>query len=431
MRARARAVLLDTLGVMLAAAPPEHASGRILAEVLAGGPAESTIVGRSGKTSAISAAFVNAALGYYWDFESLHLGAIMHGPAVALPAALAIAERQGRGGAELLAAFVAGIEVACRASLAIGPRAMYDRGFQPTAVAGVFGAAAAAGQLLGLEPARQANALGLAATQAGGLLAWSSDPSEHSKPLNTGLAARNGVTAALLAAAGFGGPRGVLDLEAEYNVFRAWSAEPRPELLVDSLGKQFALMEISFKLYPCCAFLHSALDAIRALRHQAGVQPDDVESITMRFAGSAVPLIDGTPLKTHCAQVILPKALLRGGLTLADLLDERPDPDLAALSARVRVVPDDELERLYPERYATVVELRTAGGRALARRVDVARGHFENPPTAGELEDKFLALAVPVIGETSARRLADLIGRLEELPDLRELTALLAPKGAG
>jgi 2-methylcitrate dehydratase PrpD len=428
VQARAKVILLDTLGVMLAAAPPEHETGQILCAVLAGdGPAEATVVGRRTRTSAINASFINGSLGYYWDFESLHLGAVMHGPAVALPAALANAESRRSSGADLLGALVAGIDIACRASLAIGPTAMYAHGFQPTAVCGAFGAAAAAGQLLGLDSERQANAFGLAATQASGLLAWSSDPTEHSKPFNTGLASRNGVTAALLAEAGFGGPRRVFDADAEYNVFRAWSDEPAPEVLVEALHERYFIMELAVKLYPCCAFLHPALDAIRSIRSSGLVQPEQVYAVTLRLARSPTPLIDNSPLKTHCAQSILPIVLLRGDLTLADLHgDPPPDPRIDGLARRVEVVPDDDLERLYPDLYSTIVELHSLDGPTVTERVDRARGHPENPVSDQEVQQKFLAVAGEVIGPSAARHLVELVDRLDNLDTIEELIRLLA-----
>ena len=431
VRERARAVLLDTLAVMLAAAPGRRDSGRRLYAALAARqPAEATLVGHHARLPAEDAALVNGASAYFWDFDAIHLEAVVHGPAAVLPAALALAEARSRSGSELLAALIVGVEVACRASLAIGPKALYRRGFQPSAICGALGAAAAAGRLLGLDPPRQAIAFGLAATQAGGLLAWSSDPTEHSKSLNTGLAARAGVSAALLAEQGFGGPPRILDPEAEYQVFRAWADEPQPEQLTTGLGERFSLLELAFKLYPCCAFLHPALDAIELLRSSGRPALDDIAEIRLRMARTPAPIVDASALKTHCAQTVLAAALVKGRFSLAELEAPTPtEPAVAGLAAKVRVVPDDDCERDYPALYTSVVEIEQTDGRTLCQRVERARGHPDNPLSFGAIAAKARDLAGPVIGERRAARLVEVANQADRLERLDDLAALLAPSG--
>ncbi len=426
---QARLVALDTLGAMLGASSPEHQAGDMLCRVIAeqGEAPQATIVGRSQKASSINAALANGTFGYYLDVESLHPGAIMHGAAIVLPAALSIAESRGLSGANLAEAVVLGIDVACRVSHAVGPKAMYARGFHPTAVCGTFGAAAAVGNLLRLDPQRQANAFGLAATQAAGLLAWASDPTELSKPLNTGIAARNGVSAALLAEAGFGAPHQILDPTSKYNVYRAWSDTPQAAALVEALHERYAIMELAFKRYACCGFLHPALDGILAILESGRATQDEVEGITLRFARTGTPIIDNNPLKSHRAQFILPIGLLRRRVSVDDLLHySESDQRFDALCERVRVVPDDELERLYPDRYTSIVELSLRDGRTETERVDWPRGYPQNPLSAEEIEDKFLGLATGIIGHRAAERVVQLVRRLEELDDLEGLMSELA-----
>src|SRR5262245_37723986 len=221
--AAARLVLLDTLGAMRAAAAPRYPASRIVMEFVRrlGGTPESTLVGQGRRTSCLNAALANGTLAYYCDIEPYHAGAIVHAPAAVIPACLAVAEKEGASGRRFLAAVVLGNEVACRVSYALDPVALYDRGFHPSAIAGAFGAAAAAGFLFRLRPERQAVALGLAMQQACGLLAWADDPTEHSHPLNPGLAASHGTAAAYLARLGFGGPPA--PFEGKYDAFTAFS----------------------------------------------------------------------------------------------------------------------------------------------------------------------------------------------------------------
>src|SRR2546426_7311565 len=206
--AGAKLYLLDTLGAMLVAAAPRYPASRIIMRFVdeLGGVAESSLVGQGRKTSCVNAALANGTLGYYCDVEPHHVGAILHGPAVIVPTSLAVAQKQGADGKRVLASMVLGIEVASRGSYAFHPVALYNRGFHPSAGCGAFGAAAAAGYLFRLNPERQAVALGLAMQQACGLLAWANDPTEHSRPFNPGLAARNCTTAACPAPLGLRGP---------------------------------------------------------------------------------------------------------------------------------------------------------------------------------------------------------------------------------
>ncbi len=428
VQAQARTIVLDTLGAMLAASSSRYPIREVLGGTVErwGGSAEATLVGRGSKTSIVNAALYNGTLGYYCDVESHHPGAIMHGAAIVAPASLAVCEARGLGGAAWLAAVVLGIDVACRVSYAIDPNALYARGFHPTAVCGAFGAAAAVGNLLGLDPERMADAFGLAAGQAAGLLAWSSDHTEQSRPFNPGIAARNGATAALLAEAGMGAPRSILDPDQKYNVFRAWSQTPRPDELLAGLHERYFIMESAIKLYSCCAFLHPALDGIMALLQEGRVRAEEVESIVLRFSHSGRAIIDGNELKSHCAQYILPIGLHNRRIVIDDILQDRRDPRVAALGERTTVVGDDELERLYPDRYPSIVELTTRDGSTVSRRVDWPKGYPQNPLTQAEIERKFLDLADTAISRDDAGRLVGLVGALDRAPSVRPVVDLIA-----
>src|SRR5262245_41334491 len=275
--AHAKLCLLDTLGAMLCASTPRYPAARIIMRFVdgLGGEPESSLVGQGRKTSCVNAALANGTLAYYCDIEPHHVGAILHGPAAIVPTALAVGEKVRASGRRALAAMVLGVEVAARVSEALDPVALYNRGFHPSAVCGVFGAAAAAGYLFRLSPERQAVALGLGMQQACGLLAWASDPTEHSRPLNPGLAARNGVTAAGLARAGFGGPP--TPFEGKYDAFTAFSGSARTDALLDGWGERFHLPEFAFKRYSSCAFTHPGLDALLGLAEDEKLRAADVE----------------------------------------------------------------------------------------------------------------------------------------------------------
>jgi 2-methylcitrate dehydratase PrpD len=426
--ARARLALLDTVGAMLVGAQPRHVAGRLVARFVRAEAArpEATLVGQGARAGRAGAALANATLAYCADLEPHHAASILHAPAVVFPAALAVGEAIGAPGRRVLAAMVVGLETAGRVSDAMDPAALYARGFHPTAVCGAFGAAAAAGRLLGLSARRQAIALGLACQQASGLLAWASDPTEHSRPLNPGLAARNGVTAAALAAAGLGGPAAPFD--GRYDAFTAFSGAPRPELLDAAWGERFYTAELSHKRYASCAFTHPGLDALLGLARDHRLRSADVLAITLRFPKSGAHMIDGHPLRSHCAQYVLPVGLVYGGVRVDDILaDRNRHPEVARLARSFELVADPSLDAEWPGRYVSEVEIRTRDGGALVRRVAAARGTPENPMTPDEIRRKYDALLRGVVPDRRAAAIRAAALALDRLPDVRGLGRLLRP----
>jgi len=182
-------------------------------------------------------------------------------------------------------------------------------------------------------------------------------------------------------------------------------------------------MELAIKPYASVSFLHPALDALLALVHEHDLRPADILRLTLRFARSGVHCVDGNPLKSHCAQYILPIAVARREVSVADLFVDRrqSDPEIAALASRTEVVADDALDALFPDAYASIIEVRTADGRRLERRNDIARGYPETPLSEAELAAKFQKLAGSV---ASPERVSALEGALAGLPQAREIDPL-------
>jgi 2-methylcitrate dehydratase PrpD len=429
VRATTLAVVRDGTAALIAAANPDYSTGRLIAGFARdqGGTPEASVVGNGFKTSAVMAALANGTMGYACDIEPHHPEGILHPIAVMIPTALAIGERVGADGARFLAAVALGCEVEYRVSVALGPAQQYALGFHPSAVCGCFGATAAASFLLGLDAEAATRALGLAACQASGMMAWESDPTENARPFQMGMAARNGVTAALLAKSGFGGPNAVFD--HGHTVFHAFSREPRPERLLADLGTKFdGIMELAIKPYSCVSFLHPALDALLGLLRERDLKPADIERLTLKFPRAGIHCVDDNPLKSHCAQYILPVAVANRGLRVADIfIDQRvSNPVIAALCRRVVVESDPELDKLFPEFYASIIELRTRSGETLSRRNDIARGYPESPLSAGELAEKFSALVGSVAPPDRVRALDAAITALPTARDLGAYAALLS-----
>src|SRR5690606_15590682 len=286
-------------------------------------------------------------------------------------------------------------------SMALNPRELYDLGFHPSAVAGTFGAAAAAAYLLGLDREACARTLGLAALQTSGLLAWQDDPKEDARPFQMGMAARNGVTAALLAGQGFGAPDRIFD--GGHTVLKAYSRVAEAEALTDRLGQAWnGVTELAVKPYPCVSFLHPALDALEALLGENALQSSAIRAIDLRFPNAGAHCVDANPLKGHNAQYILPVRAAMGRLSYLDLFHDRrlEHDEVARLAAATTVTRDfGELDERFPDYYASEITLELADGRKLGRRSDIARGYPECPLTAAEIEKKFMDLVAEVADE--------------------------------
>jgi 2-methylcitrate dehydratase PrpD len=429
VRAATQTVVKDGTGCLIAAANPAFSTGRLIAAFAEdqGGKPEASVVGAGLKTGAVHAALANGTMGYACDFEPHHPEAILHPIAVMIPTALALGERTGASGPRFLAAVALGCEVEYRVSMAIGPVELYNLGFHPSAVAGAFGATACAAFLLGLDRTAVVRALGLAGCQASGMMAWESDPTENARPFQMGMAARNGTTAALLAQRGFGGPTAIFD--HGHTVFRAFSRNPSPAKLVADLGQKWdGVAELAIKPYSSVSFLHPALDALFDILRERPIAPDEVKRITLRFPRSGVHCVDNNPLKSHCAQYILPVALARG-LEVADLFIDRreTDPAVATLAKRVEVVADDELDKLFPDFYASILEIETMDRKVHRRRQDVARGYPESPLSTAELDAKFRKLAGSV---APPARVTALSAAIADLPNVANLSTYAALLGA-
>jgi 2-methylcitrate dehydratase PrpD len=416
-------IVLDAVGALLAASQPKYPAGEILAAFAktVGGAEEASVIGKGFKSSCVHAALVNGTMGYACDIEPHHVEAITHTPAIMIPASLAVGEREGATGAEFLLAVILGIDIACRVSLALDARKLYARGFHPTAIAGSFGAAVTAGRLFGLRPERLQIALGLAGNQTSGLLSWKQDGTETSRPFNPGIAARNGVTAALLASMGFGGPPEIF--EGHYHIFDAYSdGVLNLEPLTSELGKRFAITEHAFKLYACCSFLHPGLDAFLRILTDEQLAMSDIAAVTLRFPSAGAYLIDGLDLRSHSAQYVFAIAASRRGVMFDDILnDRRSEAGISRFIERVQVVSDPELDRDFPDCYTSIVEVDTKDGRRFSNRVVYAKGTPENPLTWDDVVEKFLLLTAPFVADSAARKIIDLIREIESLSNVRKL----------
>jgi 2-methylcitrate dehydratase PrpD len=457
----AKIIVLDTLGALLLGSLPKYSASRLTGDLAGtlGGVPECTVIGRGFKTSVANAALANGVMGYAADIEG---GGVwrQHAAAVLVPTALTVGEREHAGGRRLIAALARGYDVAARIDRACDPGTPYPHSFHPSAVFGHFGAAAAAGHLLGLDEKQLTNALGLAGINAGGLIAWVNDPTEDSRPYVIGMAAHCGVLAALLAKMGMGGPLGIAD-DGKYTIYGAFSGSMRLEEVTRDLGKVYWITRHGgFKRYPCCGDIHSGIDALLKIVTEKDLHPDEIVEIVHRVHPSRAQVIDNNPLKSHCAQYIMAVAAVRRRIDSDTIVTDLrlTDPAVRELSRRTQLVGDPANEELGAG--SAIVEVRTRDGRdfreavvpahprpesaqaagaALAERAgeisrttkDGAPGREAQPLTRAELEEKFFELATTRLPRDRAEQLLALVVDLEQLDDTARLMALLAvPEGS-
>jgi 2-methylcitrate dehydratase PrpD len=423
---QAKIIILDSIGALLAASSPKYSGSKIITEFVRrlGGTKEATVVGREFKTASVNAALANGTLGYYCDIEPHHPGAILHPTAVLLPSSLAVAEREDASGLDVITSFVLGVDIETRLSYALSPREQYSRGFHPSSVCGSLAASITAAKVMGLNERQMLNALGLAGCQASGLLAWENDRTEMSRPFQMGVAARNGVTSALLASDGFAGPEVI---EGKYNIFNAFSGTSNYEEIPKDLGKTFQIMELAFKRYSCCAFLHPGLDALLDLIRNNDIKPEEIRQIILRFPKSGAKLIDNSELRSHNAQYILSVAAFKKKVRIDDILVyEQNTPQIEELSKRIQVYYDDDLDHYFPERYTSVVVLKTTRGETFEGQVEFAKGTPENPLSNEEVETKFRSLTSIVIDEKRQRKIIQIVKNLDRCQKITDLTSLLS-----
>jgi 2-methylcitrate dehydratase PrpD len=377
----------------------------------------------------------NVALGlgvmiHSFDFDDYHHAKIHPGAAV-IPAAVTVGEALGASGKDVLTAMAAGYETMIRVSLATGPNASRLKGWHLTGTTGTFGAAAAAGRLIGLSAEDMASALGMAGTQSAGLWAFLADGA-MSKRFHPGRASQSGVMAALLARGGFRGPTQILEAP-DGGFCRATSDQFDLSCITERLGERFHCGEVNIKPYACCASSHSAVDAVLELKRRYTFSPKDVERIKVKTA-SGVQMqcgFDYRPLGVVQAQMSLQYIVavtLLEDTALLDQFSEKKiaDPKVLDLARRVEIVVDPEIDRIYPECYPNRVEIMLKDGNRFETRVDYAAGSFQRPLGFNDVAAKFRSLAASDVSPERADRIIQSVVHLEETTDIRDLTRLLA-----
>ncbi|MGZ9014441.1 MAG: MmgE/PrpD family protein [Burkholderiales bacterium] len=363
-----------------------------------------------------AAALINGAASHSVEFDDIYRDAGYHPGSPVISAALAAAQSTGASGLTFLRGVVVGYEVSTRIGEAVMPS--HYKYWHTTGTVGSFGAAAAAATILNCTREQFMHALATVGTFASGLQqAFRSQA--MTKPLHGGHAADVGAMAAMAASKGV---TGALDiLEGEVGFGAAMSVNPDWTKATRGLGTDYHINHVTFKNHGCCGHTFPAIDAVLALKQQHGFIHKDVKRIRLASYKAGLDIIDNaTPEGEYQAkfsiQYTVAHALVHGSVRLNAFLPERmSDPDVRALMKKIEVVADPQLSKGYPNQRAAQVEIETNDGRKLAHFQPTRKGDPEMPLTDEELDDKFLELAAPVIGEADARALLAELWRTEKL----------------
>ena len=416
--------VIDTLGCIAYGAELPWSRAAVRHALATGGGGDCTVVGWPERASSAMAAFANGAAAHAFELDDVHEEAVNHPGAVVVPAALAVAEELGASGLAFLEAVVVGYEAMGRAGLAVGPVSHMLAGFHPTSMSGVFGAAAAAAHLRGLDAAQLNHAFGIAASLASGTMEFASSGG-MAKRIHAARAAEGGIMAAALAADGFEGASD--GLAGRYGFCRIFTDDPQPELLTEGLGERWMIDEITIKPYPSCSDLHPMVQATSELAAEHGIGAEEIDRVVVHATTKVCELndMDGTQsvmAAQYSAQFNVAAAVVADPADPATFDPQRiADPALAAMQAKVGpILPAPEFDATYAWKQGARVEFTLTDGRALERTVHGQRGSMHDPLSDNEIEHKFHTLSRGCLNPEVA-------SVVYSLPDrsVRDLTRLL------
>lgn len=402
-------VLLDTLGVMIGSTRYEVGQKLLKGMTALAAPGNALVPGSAKPMDVVSAALAYGTLGHGIELDEVHLPSRQHVGAGVGGALLALGQHLDCTMAQLREAMLVGYEVAGHMGVATDNNRLLDRNFHLSGVITVFGSTAAAARLLGLSPEQIYHALGLAASQASGTLAWHTETHHMSKSIQCGGASRNGVTAAILAQQGYLGPAAVL--AGPCNVFRAFrGADPDPADWYRKLGREYEVLNASMKLYAAGRPMHAALDALLDTMRREKIGASDIESMEVRMPPGAARIVDGNYTNSIDCRTVMATAAIDGQFGIDQADDERMGrADVQALKERIRLVHDTGLDQYFPKNFPASLRLRTRDGRESSETVVAATGDRERPMTMDAIQQKFVSLTAPVLGNDRAHRVVDLV----------------------
>jgi 2-methylcitrate dehydratase PrpD len=391
-----------------------------------GGDKISTVAGSNVVCGPIEAALANGMLAHSDETDDTHPPSQSHPGCSVVPSALAMGEKWGIDGQRYLRAVALGYDIGPRFTATLGKiQYMADTHRSTHALSGTFGSAAAAGCAAGFNPQQMRWLLSYTAQLASGIATWQRDTDHIEKAFDFGgMAAKNGVTAAMLVEAGGTGVDDVLS--GPDNFFLAFGPKNDPSMVIDKLGERYEITRTNIKKWTVGAPIQAPLDALELIIKKSNVDPEQVRRIVVRIATNEAKIVDNREISDICLQHMIAVMLVDRTVTFKSAHDKARMTDATILKhrAKVQLTPDEALERFLPRR-AGIVEVTTNDGRTITERVDDVRGTAENPMPREEVIAKARDLIVPVLGAQTFDKLVTRIFDLERLRSVRELRPLI------
>ena len=422
--------VLDTIAAMVSGGGLLPGRRAIAYAASRGGAEEATVAGTSIVTTVEYAALANGMLAHSDETDDSHAPSQTHPGAGIVAAALAMAEREHRGGEALLRAVALGYDIGTRFTMCLDALAFREEGHATHSFGPTFGAAAAAGSLVGVDRRQALHVVTYAGQQASGVGSWIGDLEHIEKSFDFGgMPARNGVTAATFVQHGFTATDDMF--AGARNFFQAYSHPARtidPGELVRDLGTTFEVMNTNIKRWTVGSPIQAPLDSLLELIREHGITADEVEDVTVRVAHTGATTTDDKKMPDISMQQMCAVMLLDGIVTFDSAHDEARmhDPATMAMRQRIHLFGDDELQRRLPSREG-IVEVTLKDGRTLRHHTAAVRGTEQNPMTRAEVDEKAYYLLLPVLGEQKSRALCDAVWGLEAVRDVCDLRPLLRP----
>lgn len=419
---RAKILFADLSGIIVRAQQLDSSLSMISGlRALGQGSGTARVMGNAGGWTPSAAALLAGAAAHSLDFDDTHARTLLHPGAPVVPAALAAAQIAEASTRDVLVGMVAGYEVMIRVAAGVNPMAHSERGHHLTATTGVFGAVAAAGSVLGLDPGQMAHAFGTALSETAGTGQFAVNGA-WTKRYHVGAAAAAGLNAAVLAAHGYTGAAQAF--EGKEGFFNVYSPDPKPEQAVAGLGRDWEILQSGIKPYPCCRGIHAPLDAVFALLGAHEVAPDQIETVRVGMAARSVYVV-GAPQERRrnpknvvdcqfSTHLCVATALVTGELGWDSYEPALVSPEIHALMQRIEVAEDAECEANFPGAFSAVVEIDMRDGRRLRQFVYNPKGEPDDLPDATEQRRKWDLLTVPVLGEVGSARLWSAIRSMDQ-----------------
>ena len=429
---RTKLLILDTVGIIIRARHDAESTKSLISAVnkldLNNGNCQ--VFSDKSKYVPSAAALINGTLAHSLDFDDTHAEASLHSSAPILAAAFAAAQMKNCSGQELITACVLGYEIQIRLGLAGGSSAHYKRGFHPTATCGIFGAAAAAGYIVGLSKEQFISAFGIALSQSSGSMQFLNDGS-WTKRSHVGQAAQNGLNAAILAGEGFKGPKEAF--EGKWGYLNSFVSGGDLSKALEGLGEKFETLNLGVKPYPSCRYSHAAIDGLLELKKEINFDVNDLEDVDVGLSETALNIIgypieekqnpenvvDGQFSMPFCAALVL----RNGSFTWDDYKSNLKNDDVLNLCKKVNVSPNKQAEECCPKYMSANVKIKVSG-KVYEKFVKIPKGDPENFMTDQEFEDKFDGLTNPYLSEGKLNELKKFMLRIDNANSIKSLFEL-------